>query len=110
VSYKLTNLKPKVTAAFLGIKPNQNRQATRALNTGSKAWRHIREDVLRRDLYQCNGYPKGKHVDGCTGWASEVDHIDGNSANDASDGSNYQSLSKQCHSVKTAKEMAYAKG
>lgn len=100
----ILSLKSRVSTAFLGTKPSQNRQATRALNTGSKQWRRIRENVLKRDLYRCQGYPKGKHAEGCSGWANEVDHIDGDSGNDAKDGSNYQSLSRQCHSAKTCKE------
>jgi 5-methylcytosine-specific restriction endonuclease McrA len=102
---RLTNLKPKVAAAFLGIRPSQNRQATRALNTNSAEWKRIRLQVLKRDLYRCQGYPSGKHTETCDGFATEVDHKDGDSSHDTPDGSNYQSLSKQCHSVKTAKEM-----
>lgn len=102
---KLTSLKPQVQSAFIGIKAGKDRQATRALNTGSKAWRTRRAAVLKRDHYQCRGWPAGEHADGCDGLASEVDHIDGDSSNDAADGSNYQSLSKPCHSRKTAKEM-----
>lgn len=101
---RLTSLKPRISTVFLGIKPSNSRQATRALNTNSVAWKAIRADVLKRDLYRCQGYPKGKHADACNGWATEVDHIDGDSSHDTPDGSNYQAMSKQCHSVKTAKE------
>lgn len=100
----LLTLKPKVQTAFLGIKPGNSRQATRALNTNSVAWKRIRADVLKRDLYRCQGYPKGKHAAGCNGFASEVDHVDGDPGNNTLDGSNFQSLSRNCHSVKTAKE------
>lgn len=103
----ILSLKPKVVTAFLGVKPpNNSRQSTRALNTNSKAWKIRREQTLRRDMYQCKGWPVGQHAEGCNGFANEVDHIDGDSSNDAVDGSNYQSLSKQCHSRKTLKELA----
>lgn len=108
VKRPILSLKSKIDTAFLGLKPTQtnSRQATRALNTNSKAWKYRREQALRRDMYKCRGFPLGQHADGCNGFATEVDHIDGNSSNDAADGSNYQSLSKQCHSRKTMKELS----
>lgn len=105
-SRPILSLKPKINTAFLGIKPTNSRQSTRALNTNSKAWKRTRLDVLKRDMYHCQGWPTGQHAEGCDGFAKEVDHIDGDSSNDAADGSNYQSLSKQCHSKKTLKELS----
>lgn len=100
----ILSLKSKVSTAFLGIKPQQSnsRQSTRALHTDSKAWKLRREQTLRRDMYQCKGWPPGQHAKGCNGFATEVDHIDGDSSNN--DPSNLNSLHKACHSRKTAKE------
>lgn len=72
-----------------------NRQATRALNTGSKHWRAIRRQVLVRDHYTCRS---------CGKYGNEVDHIDGDSTHNPNDGSNWQTLCKPCHSRKTVTE------
>lgn len=69
------------------------RQQTRALHTGVKAWRLLRAEALRRDLFLC------RH---CGRWGDQVDHIDGNSHNN--DLGNLQTLCINCHSSKTAKE------
>lgn len=100
---RLTNLQPRVKSAFLGLRPSQDRQQTRALNTGSERWRRLRQTILRRDLYQCQGDGTGQHVPGCTRLATEVDHNDGNSHNN--DPANLISRSKRCHSAKTRREM-----
>lgn len=74
-----------------------DRQARRALHTGSKAWRDIREQVLARDLFRCQAC--GKLVAGKG--EAHVDHIDGDSSNNPADGSNWQTLCVSCHSRKT---------
>lgn len=73
----------------------RNRQAKRALHTGSKQWRAIRKEILIRDDYTCRE---------CEGFGDQVDHIDGDSSNNSADGSNYQTLCHTCHSRKTASE------
>lgn len=106
---KLQSLKTglKVLDTRRGAGPSNSRQRTRSLNTNSAEWKRIRARVLLRDLYMCQGWPEGKHADDCNGIASEVDHLDGDSCHDTPDDlSNYQSLSKHCHSTKTAKELA----
>ena len=70
-----------------------NRQATRALNTNSKAWRIIRAGILGRDRYTCGH---------CGRFGNEVDHVDGDSHNN--DEANLQTLCHRCHSSKTARE------
>src|SRR5688572_19528142 len=100
---KLLTLKPRLEVAFLGLKPSQSRQAKRALHTGSQSWRRVRAEVLRRDLYRCQGWPRGTHADGCNGIASEVDHISGDASQHVGIDA-LQSLSRACHSVKTARE------
>ena len=74
-----------------------DRQKTRALHTGTKAWRLIREQVLVRDGYKCQSC--GRVV---TGRQAHVDHVDGNShCNDMSN------LATRCvwgHSRKTFAE------
>lgn len=71
----------------------QNRQATRALNTNSKAWKAIRRRILARDLYLCSD---------CGKYGDQVDHVDGNSHNNDED--NLVTRCIKCHSRKTARE------
>lgn len=69
------------------------RQQTRALHTGSKAWRQLREQILQRDRFTCRE---------CNRYGAQVDHADGDSHNN--DPGNLQTLCISCHSSKTAKE------
>lgn len=78
-------------------KPREaDRQATRALNTGSKAWRLIRQQVLVRDGYRCQACQRL-----VVGREAHVDHIDGDDSNNPTDGSNWQTLCANGHSRKT---------
>lgn len=76
----------------------QDRQARRALNTGSVAWRRLRASVLIRDHYVCAA---------CGRFGDHVDHIDNDSHNN--DERNLQTLCIKCHGVKTATEQAGGK-
>lgn len=76
-----------------------NRQATRALNTGSKAWRYLRQDILIRDLYTCAD---------CGKYGNQVDHIDNDSHNN--DPANLACRCASCHSRKTASETINSTG
>lgn len=75
--------------------PEPSRQQRRFLHTGSKQWRSIRQAQLERE-------PLCRH---CGAPATEVDHIDGDDANNLLD--NLQSLDKSCHSVKTQADEYY---
>lgn len=75
----------------------KRRQARRALPTNSTAWRRIREAHLSREPL-CRACASHDRVRAAT----DVDHIDGDSANNAAD--NLQSLCHGCHSAKTARE------
>ena len=72
----------------------QGRQARRALNTNSVAWKAIRLQVLLRDKYQCRAC--GRLV---VGREAHVDHVDGDDSNN--DPANLQTLCQQGHSRKT---------
>lgn len=74
-----------------------DRQARRALHTGSAEWRRIREAVLLRDQYRCQAC--GRLV---VGRQAHVDHIDGDDGNN--DLGNLQTLCLQGHSRKTFAE------
>ena len=71
----------------------ENRQATRALNTGSKAWRILRRQILVRDLYRCAD---------CGRFGDQVDHADGDATNN--EPATLQTLCASCHGKKTAAE------
>lgn len=75
----------------------RRRQTRRALPTNSTAWRRIREVQLSREPL-CRECAKAGRVRAAT----DVDHIDGDSGNNADD--NLQSLCHSCHSAKTARE------
>jgi cytochrome c553 len=78
-----------------------SKQARRALHTGSKAWRNIRQGVLVRDGYRCRSCRKL-----VVGKEAHVDHIDGDDSNNSPDGSNWQTLCRSCHGAKTAGDFA----
>ncbi|WP_313465651.1 HNH endonuclease signature motif containing protein [Stenotrophomonas sp.] len=75
----------------------RRRQTRRALPTNSARWRRIREAVLAREPL-CRACAMLGKV--CA--ATEVDHIDGDSGNNAD--TNLQPLCRPCHSGKTARE------
>jgi hypothetical protein len=77
-----------------GQQHQRNRQATRAMHTGSKGWRILRQMILERDLYCCRV---------CHGWGDQVDHIDGDASNN--DPGNLQVLCLRDHSAKTMREL-----
>ena len=73
-----------------------SRQAKRALHTGSKAWRALRQSILVRDLYTC------KYCGRIGDESMHVDHVDGNDSNN--DTSNLAAMHMECHSLKTMTE------
>lgn len=79
--------------------PQYQRQAKRALHTGSKAWRTLRALVLAEDplCQECRKQSPMRITP-----ATDVDHIDGDATNNAR--SNLQGLCRPCHSAKTAAE------
>lgn len=74
--------------------PVVNRQATRALHTGSPRWLAQRKRVLVRDLYICKA---------CGNFGDEVDHIH-NDAHQFVTDDRLQTLCRSCHSAKTRAE------
>lgn len=85
--------KRKAVGKRHGVAPQTNRQATRALNTGSKRWRYLRQRILVRDMYTCAD---------CGRYGNQVDHVDGDSHNN--DEVNLRCRCLRCHSRKTAGE------
>ena len=87
----------KTMKGATGKRMQRNRQKSRRYHTGSAIWRRIRKAQLQRQPLCEHCLAKGN-----TTPATVVDHIDGNSWNDTPE--NYQSLCKQHHDRKTAKE------
>lgn len=85
--------RPYIPGARIHEKPEPSRQKRRALHTGSKAWRLIRERVLAEELYRCRQ---------CGQYGDQVDHVNGDPGNN--DRSNLAVMCRACHSIKTAKE------
>lgn len=78
-----------------------SRQADRALNTGSKAWRQIRQQVLVRDGYQCQACKRL-----VTGREAHVDHIRSDAhLPESNQLDRLQLLCIRCHGAKTRTEM-----
>ena len=65
-----------------------------------RSWRRKRERVLRRDGYLCVHCNNNGRVTGAT----EVDHIVTLDQGGSDSMDNLQSLCKECHAVKTARE------
>jgi len=74
--------------------PEVDRQTTRALHTGSKAWQLQRARVLLRDRYCCRT---------CGRFGDQVDHINGDASQHVEDDA-LQTLCRKHHSEKTARE------
>lgn len=86
--------KPARTAGVRQHEVRQpDRQKHRALNTGSRAWRLIRERVLVDAMYVCQE---------CGQFGDHADHVNGDPSDNSMD--NLQCLCRSCHSIKTAKE------
>ena len=81
-----------------------DRQRTRALHTGTKAWRLLREAVLVRDGYQCRACRKV-----VVGRKAHVDHIHNDAATNAGTLDTLQTLCVECHGLKTATEQSTGK-
>lgn len=77
------------------MRKRYDRQSTRALHTGSKAWQRLRVQVIVRDESTCQLCRKVV-ADG------HVDHWDNNSHNNAL--SNLKYLCQVCHGEKTRAE------
>ena len=97
--------KPKTFNLHRKTKAQKNaqakrRQAKRALHTGSKAWRAIRKEQLDNEPL-CRECTKDCRVTEAT----VVDHMDGDAYNNKPD--NLQSLCRECHNTKTAKETGF---
>lgn len=75
--------------------PQANRQATRQYATNSTIWRRLRAQVLAEEPLCRLCAPKVTA-------ATVVDHIDGDSWNNAR--SNLQPLCASCHGIKTARD------
>lgn len=64
-----------------------------------KGWDKLRARILRRDGGACQlGHP------GCTGTATEVDHVTPAARGGNDDPSNLQSVCTNCHRIKTTAE------
>nr|WP_240754574.1 HNH endonuclease signature motif containing protein [Lampropedia aestuarii] len=66
------------------------------------AWRRLREQILRRDLYLCQVCKR----EGRLTEATEVDHITNKSEGGTDEPKNLQAICTCCHKSKTAMEAA----
>lgn len=79
-----------------------SRQTTRALHTGTAAWRRLRDQVLVRDLYTCQHCGKLITKKG----DAHVDHINEDAHLESSNQLQFlQLLCASCHGVKTRQAM-----
>lgn len=85
--------RPYTPAARVHERPQESRQKKRALHTGSKAWRLLRERVLGEAMYRCVQ---------CGQYGNQVDHVNGDPGNNTL--GNLACMCAGCHSKKTAKE------
>lgn len=67
-----------------------------------REWRKVRAAVLRAEPWCRHHAARGERVE-----ATEVDHIDGNSRNNAT--ANLRPLCKACHSRRTARDQAFGR-
>ncbi|GLK76708.1 HNH endonuclease [Methylopila jiangsuensis] len=65
-------------------------------------WRKVRAAILNAEPWCRNHAARGERVE-----ATEVDHIDGNSRNNAT--ANLRPLCKGCHSARTARDQAFGR-
>jgi 5-methylcytosine-specific restriction protein A len=92
--HKPTTIKAKV---HHNAQERDHRQGKRLYATNHRVWRAIRAEQLSHEPLCRDCASKGKVTP-----ANEVDHVDGDSHNNAP--SNLQSLCKPCHSAKTVRE------
>jgi 5-methylcytosine-specific restriction enzyme A len=68
-------------------------------------WARIRQEVLKRDGYQC----RLRYADICVGRASQVDHIVQPEAGGTNALENLRAVCRRCHARRTGRQGALAK-
>jgi len=80
--------------------PWAGKRTTSSTLTSTAAWKQLRAQVLRRDRYRCQ-----LREEGCTGRATQVDHIVNTAAGGAElDPDNCQSTCSHCNARKAQRE------
>lgn len=73
--------------------------------TNTAAWKHLRQEVLDRDRYECQ-----ERGPACTGYADQVDHIHNTAAGGAKlDPDNCQAICTPCNARKAQRESTAAR-
>lgn len=85
--------------------PWSGKRTTSSTLTSTAAWKQLRQRVLKRDRYQCQ-----VREPGCTGRATQVDHIINTAAGGAElDSENTQAICPSCNARKAQRESIAAR-
>ncbi|MBD1553623.1 HNH endonuclease [Pseudomonas typographi] len=99
---KLKMLKPRIKMLDTS-KVKVSKPSEWGSGRGGRPWRRIRERILLRDQYTCQGC-------GQITQDLEVDHIVNVAQGGSDDDANLQSLCVPCHKAKTAQESVEGRG
>ena len=71
---------------------------------GGRPWRRKRDQVLKRDGYQCQPCRRGEYGEARLSMATQVDHVIPQAEGGTDADGNLQAICDDCHAIKTAEE------